>query len=219
MPHPNLPSTDLQPARAHNDIALRADIGYNFPMSTVHTQLNRPIHLARRDAFFERGLELLYLPLQEMDTPTRIAHMQRVMEVMATARKHAFFASRSPQHCVRELEFLHFLELIYDNVKSMHSMMEHQVHLEAAESFLCQFLNTTREQCQLPAMHYRRRAEDLMGGLWQLLRLSHTPYRALQKEFAAAANEHESARYKKAFTSFREESISRFPVPEPAPVQ
>lgn len=183
-------------------------------MSTVHAHLNRPIHLARRDAFYERGVELLYLPLQEMDTPTRIAHMQRVMEVLATARKHAFFASRSPKAFARELDFLHFLELIFDNVDSMLSMMEHQGHLEAAESFLCQFLNTTREQCQLPALHYRRRAEDLMNGLWQLLRLSHAPYRALQKEFTENANSSEKERYKKAFTSFREESQTRFPVPE-----
>lgn len=182
-------------------------------MTLLHTQLNRPIHLARRDAFYERGIELLYLPLQEMDTATRITHLHCVLEVLATARKHAFFASRSPKICARELDFLHFLELIHDNVQSMHSMMEHQAHLEAAESFLCQFLNTTLEQCQLPAMHYRRRAEDLMSGLWQLLRLSHTPYRALQKEYSDQANDKERARYDKAFQSFREESTSRYPAP------
>jgi len=186
-------------------------------MTTVHTHLNRPIHLARRDAFYERGVELLYLPLQELDTVTRIAYLHRVLEVLETSRKHAFFASRSPKICARELDFLHFLELIYDNVQSMHSMMEHQAHLEAAESFLCQFLNTTREECQLPAMHYRRRAEDLMGGLWQLLRLSHAPYRALQKEFSENADERETVRYKKAFTSFRAESTTRFSLPEVTP--
>lgn len=182
-------------------------------MTTVHSHLNRPIHLARRDAFYERGIELLYLPLQEMDTNTRIVHLHRVMTVLETARKHAFFASRSPKLFPREPDFLHFLELIHDNVQSMHSMMEHQAHLEAAESFLCQFLNTTREQCQLPAMHYRRRAEDLMSGLWQLLRLSHAPYRALQQEFENSSADDEKERYRRAFTSFREESESRFPAP------
>lgn len=182
-------------------------------MSTVHSHLNRPIHLARRDAFYERGVELIYLPMQEMNTVIRIEHLHRVLEVLATARKHAFFASRSPSSFVREPDFLHFLELIHDNVKSMHSMMEHQEHLEGAESFLCQFLNTTREQAQLPAMHYRRRAEDLMSGLWQLLQLSHTPYRALQTEFKEHADEEELERYQRAFASFRDESVSRYPAP------
>jgi hypothetical protein len=182
-------------------------------MSMIHNHLNRPIHLARRDAFYERGVELLYLPLQEMDTATRITLLKRVMAVLATARKHAFFASRSLRSTEREKDFLHFLELIYDNAASMASMMEHQGHLEGAESFLCQFLNTSKEQCQLPAMHYRRRAEDLMGGLWQLLKLSHAPYRSLQKEFTDLAAPEERQRYQRAFASFREESRSRFPAP------
>lgn len=182
-------------------------------MSKVHGHLNRPIHLARRDVFYERGLELLYLPLQEMDTDTRIAHLASIMALLDTSKRHAFFASRSPEVFARESDFLHFLELIHDNTTSMHSMMEHQAHLEEAESFLCQFLNTTREQCQLPAMHYRRRAEDLMGGLWQLLRLAHAPYRALQMEFKQKAAPDEQERYHKAYTSFREEATMRYPAP------
>lgn len=182
--------------------------------NAVHAHLNRPIYLARRDAFYERGIELLYLPIQEMDTTRRIDLLHKVLEALAIARKHAFFASRSPKVFSREPDFLRFLELIHDNVKSMHSMMEHQAHLEAAESFLCQFLNTTRDQCQLPAMHYRRRAEDLMNGLWQLLRLAHGPYRLLQKEFKETAESEERVRYDKAFASFREESNSRYPAPD-----
>ena len=179
----------------------------------IHTDPNRPFHLARRDAFYERAVELLYLPLQEMDTATRIVHLKQVSDGLATARKHAFFASRSKAALEREPDFLHFLELIHDNVESMHSMMEHQAHLEAAESFLCQFLRTTREECLLPAMHYRRRAEDLMGGLWQLLRLAHQPYRELQKEFTQHGSHEESQRYQQAFGGFRQEAQKRHPGP------
>ncbi len=179
----------------------------------IHTHLNRPVHLARRDALYERAVELLYLPLQEMDTATRIAHLKQVLDGLGTARKHAFFASRSPQAFKREPDFLRFLELIHDNVQSMYSMMEHQAHLEEAESFLCQFLKTTREECQLPAMHYRRRAEDLMGGLWQLLRLAHNPYRELQKEFNETAGDEDRKRYDRAFEGFRQEAQQRLPGP------
>jgi len=185
-------------------------------MSLVHNHLNRPIHLARRDAFYERGIELLYMPLQEMDTQTRKRHLYNVMQVLAIARKHAFFAARSVVSSDREQDFMKFLELIHDNAKSMHSMMEHQAHLEGAESFICQFLNTTQEQCQMPAMHYRRRAEDLMGGLWQLLKLAHTPYRSLQNDFNESVPEDERNRYRKAYDSFREESQNRFPAPNAA---
>jgi hypothetical protein len=182
-------------------------------MSAIHANLNRPIHLARRDAFYERGVELLYLPIQAMDTATRIDHLKHVLDALATGRKHAFFASRSPQACEREADFLRFLELIHDNVKSMHSMMRHQAHLEGAESFLCQFLNTSREECRLPALHYQRRAEDLMNGLWQMLRHSYAPYRDLQKAFLEHADTDQLQRYRKAFTGFQTEAAHRCPTP------
>ncbi len=183
-------------------------------MTSIHANLNRPIYLARRDAFYERGIELLYLPIQEMDTEKRIDLLKKVLAVLGIARRQAFFASRSLNRLSHEPDFLRFLELIHDNVKSMLSMMEQQEHLEASESFLCQFLKTSREQCQLPASHYRRRAEDLMNGLWQLLRLAHGPYRGLQEEFKKDARPNEWERYQKAFSSFREESMSRYPTPE-----
>lgn len=175
-------------------------------MTLLHTTLNRPIYLARRDAFYERAVELLYVHTQEMSTEVRLAHMQHINELLDTARKHAFFAARSPQRASRESDFLHFIHLIHDNVKSIIAMMQQQSHLEAAEGFLCQFLNTTREQCQLPAMHYRRRADDLMQGLWQMLRLAYTPYRALQSEFDRAASEEDRKRYEKAYEAYKKET-------------
>lgn len=183
---------------------------YRSRMSLLHAHLNRPIHLARRDAFYERAVELLYLPLQEMDTKTRLQHMGQVLALLEVAKKHAFFAARSSQRASREPDFLHFIQLIYDNVQAIESMMRHQAHLEGAESFLCQFLNTTREQCQLPAMHYRRRADDIMQGLWQILRLAYTPYRSLQNEFNREGSDEECKRYEKAYETFREETNRRF---------
>lgn len=179
--------------------------------------LNRPIHLARRDAFFEMAVELLYMPVQEMDTGTRLQHVERVLSLMKTAETHAFFAGRSPQSIRQEHDFLHFLKLISHNIQSALSMTQHQSHLEADESFLCQFLSAKHEECVLPAMHYRRRADDILQGLWHLLRLAHKPYRELQQANLNSLNEEERGRYKKAYQSFREELAVRGPAPqEPA---
>ncbi len=183
-------------------------------MTALHTNLNRAIHLARRDAFYERAVELLCIPSQEMDLQARIQQINKVMALLKTASKHAFFAVRSPRAAPKEHDFLHFLGLIADNVQSIHSMLLHQAHLEAAESFLCQFLNASAEQAILPALHYRRRADDLMQGLWQMLRYAQSPYRALQVQIAEAMSPDDKARYDKAYASFREEANSRFRMPE-----
>jgi hypothetical protein len=188
-------------------------------MSVLHFNLNRPIHLARRDAFFERAVELLYMPVQEMDAATRLAHVERVLNLLNTAQQHAFFGARSPDATQQEHDFLHFLQLISHNLQSAQSMTQHQSHLEGEASFLCQFLTAKPEECALPALHYRRRADDILQGLWHLLRLAHKPYRELQQKNLAGLSDSEKARYKKAYQSFREELTLRDQMADPVVVQ
>jgi hypothetical protein len=179
----------------------------------LHFDINRPIHLARRDVFFERAVELLYTPLQNLSTAERIAHAEIVISLLKTAESHAFFGIQSSGTIAQETDFLRFLKLISDNVQSAHSMLQHQLHLEAEESFLCQFLSATPEQCVLPAMHYQRRAEDILQGLWNILQLAHTAYRNLQQVNIERMTEEERARYRKAYDSFRSDVMTRYIVP------
>lgn len=182
-------------------------------MGKIHFDINRPIHLARRDVFFERAVELLYTPLQNLTTAERIIHAEVIISLLKTAESHAFFAIQSSGTVAQETDFLRFLKLISDNVQSAHAMLQHQLHLEAEESFLCQFLSATPEQCVLPAMHYQRRAEDILQGLWNILQLAHTAYRNLQQTNLDSLTEEEKGRYRKAYDSFRQDVTSRYHVP------
>ena len=182
-------------------------------MGKLHFDINRPIHLARRDVFFERAVELLYTPLQNLTTAERIIHAEVVISLLKTAESHAFFVIQSSGTIAQETDFLRFLKLISDNVQSAHAMLQHQLHLEAEESFLCQFLSATPEQCVLPAMHYQRRAEDILQGLWNILQLAHTAYRTLQQTNLDRLTEEERGRYQKAYESFRNDVMTRYAVP------
>jgi hypothetical protein len=182
-------------------------------MVSTPFHVNRPVHLARRDACFERAVELLYLPIQNMDTAARVRHVELILTLINTSERHAFYAVRALPGTQQEKDFLHFLKLISDNVNSVLAMMRHQLHLEAEESFLSQFLATTREQSLMPALHYQRRAEDILQGLWHVLRLAHSPYRSLQRACLEAMDGGERDRYNQAYTSFRSELIRK---PEPA---
>ena len=184
-------------------------------MSALHFDINRPIHLARRDVFFERAAELLYMPVAELDAPARLEHVSRVLQLLNTAQQHAAFATRSAQATEPEQDFLHFLRLVAGNLRSVHSMTQHQDHLEGEKGFLCRFLNAAPEECALPAMHYRRRADDILQGIWHLLRLAHQPYRELQQANQRALTEAEKVRYRKGYQSFRQE-IQAAEVPQPA---
>lgn len=172
--------------------------------------LNRPIHLARRDVYFERAVELLYMPTQELDTNQRIQHVDKAISLLKTSVAHAFLATKSAGTTNQEQDFLRFLNLVSHNVQSAHAMMQHQTHLEHEEGFLCQFLSATPEECALPALHYRRRADDILQGVWHLLRLAHRPYRDLQRANTEALPAEERKRYQRAYDSFRTEVASRF---------
>ncbi|MFH0879466.1 MAG: hypothetical protein V2A34_07105, partial [Lentisphaerota bacterium] len=80
-------------------------------MRGMHFNLNRPIHLARRDVFFERAVELLNVPLQDMDIGIRLKHADMIMSLLKTAESHAFFATRASAS-QQEHDFLRFLKLI-----------------------------------------------------------------------------------------------------------
>ncbi len=178
-------------------------------MSATDFNLNRPIHLARRDAHFERAVELLYMPIQELDTEARIRHVENVLLLLRTAQHHALLAAKSLETTQPERDFLRFLSLISHNVQSAHSMMQHQTHLQGEEGFLCQFLSASEEECALPAMHYRRRADDILQGIWHLLRLAHRPYRELQHANTNSLSKEELSRYRRAYDSFHVEVNER----------
>ncbi len=188
-------------------------------MTTNDFNLNRPIHLARRDVHFERAVELLYMPIHELDTEARIRHVEKILNLLKLAQHHAFLATKSAGTSNAEHEFLRFLNLISHNVQSAHAMMQHQTHLEREEGFLCRFLSASQEECALPALHYRRRADDILQGVWHIMRLAHRPYRELQRDNSQSLTPQELARYRRAYDSFHEEVNTRFPaetVAEPA---
>ncbi len=118
-------------------------------------------------------MDLLYLPIQELATEQRLTHVDRVLVLLQKSTQHATFAAQSPDRLDREQDFVRFLGLMAHNVQSAHAMMQHQAHLEEEEGFLCHFLSATAEECALPALHYRRRADDSRALPYQELCLRH----------------------------------------------
>ena len=176
--------------------------------------VNRPVHLARRDAHFERAVELVSRPLDHLSSDQRRALLSLVLECLRTSRRHAFFAM-CPAVSANEKDFLRFLDLKIDTVRSARSMIDHQILLEEQAGFLRNFLRAEPAQFQLPAMHFQRRAEDILHGLWHLIRLAHSPFHALREEARKSFTTEQGERYLRAYRHVREEVEKRFPVAPP----
>lgn len=181
----------------------------------IHFDRNRKVHLARRDAFFERAVQLLYTPTQSFSTAQKISHIEAVSTMLGVVERHTFFVTQASNATSTERDFLRFVRLLRDNVQSAASMLQHQLHLEEEESFLCQFLSATPEQCALPALHYQRRAEDILQGLWNILQLAHSAYHNLQQNQLSQLSPEDLAVYRKAYDSFRADAIALYAPPLP----
>jgi hypothetical protein len=179
----------------------------------IHFDRNRKVHLARRDAYFEHAVQLLYSPTQSLSTAQKIAHIEAILSMLGVAERHTFFVTHASQCVPAEREFLRFVRLLRDNVQSALSMLQHQLHLEEEESFLCQFLSATPEQCALPALHYQRRAEDILQGLWNILQLAHSAYHHLQQSNFAQLSAEDLETYRKAYASFRSDALAIYTPP------
>ncbi len=170
-----------------------------------HLHVNRPVHLARRDAYYESAVELLNRPLHGMGLRERIRHAERALVLFKTAAQHARFAGRSPLALPQEADFLRFMLLITDQVESLLAMTQQQTHFQLEECFLGQFLQTQPEQLQLLPGHYQRRAEDIQEGICHLLQLAYQPYHDLYQANLTALTEGERVRYQQAYDSFRDD--------------
>ena len=167
---------------------------------------NRPVHVARRDACVERAAELLATPLEPMDTPARISHVARIIRLLETALAEAELAGRGGSLAKIEQDFTHFLQLILDNVRSADAFLDNQAHLESDEhSFLTKLLGIGPDEVAVSAMNYRRLSSEVLAGLWQMLRLMHVPYRAVQQENRAQFDEAALERYELAYAAMRRE--------------
>lgn len=179
---------------------------------------NRPAHLARRDACVERAAELLSSSLDEMGTAARIAHVGHVIALLESAARHAMLARGAAEPGDQEGNFLHFLELILNNVRSAHAFLKNQAHLESEEhKFLESFLGVPPDEMMLSATNYRRRSEDMVAGLWHFLRMMHVPYSALKVANLAALDATAKERYHRAYGIYREELAAKYTIPSAPP--
>jgi len=187
-------------------------------MDQVYGHLNRPVHLARRNAFLERAVELLFNPLDHLSAPAQIDVIDDIAGLLKGSKQHAFFATRSNQALPLEKDLIHFLDLMAESVDAAEAMLQHRQHLEQDEGFLCQFLHAAAEQAILPAVHYQRRAQDILHGLRHMLQLSQAAYHELRQKNMDTLDGTDRERYELAYSSAREEASTRFRSPALPPI-
>lgn len=166
-------------------------------MSTDPFHLNRPVHLARRDMFYEQAERLIKeLPVQKkLDERKNIA--EKALGLLYKARKHAQAANRSNKTSTEDQLFLALLDTAVDNTRSITQMLRRQQSAESEECPLGRFLNSTDVSSKM-SVHYRRCAAHILKGLLLVLQHAAKPYEQLRNTSLTKMVANDKARYEKA---------------------
>jgi hypothetical protein len=175
--------------------------------------LNRPVHLARRDACFERAMELLNRPPEGGDSAAQTRRVGRIITLLREASEHARLAARVRKETDQERDFRQYLGLVLRNVESAHAFLDNEANLASDErGVMARFLGTGGDEAALSALTYRRWAQDILMGLSQMIRLAHGPYRTVQQANCADLKPSDQERYQLAHQSFGADLAGRFPL-------
>lgn len=170
-------------------------------MSADLFHLNRPVHLARRDVFYEKAVAHI-----KMLSSTRLLAEQRkiaeqTLYLFHEARRCAEAANLSEKTSTQSRLFESFLDTATDNALSIARMLRNQTSAEASDNPLDRFLDSNDTGAKMN-VHYRRCAAHILKGLLNILQLAEKPFRDLRQTSLAKMPVAEKARYEKAYKHF-----------------
>lgn len=169
-----------------------------------HFELNRPVHLARRDISFEQAVELISNQQPAFGGEMDIEIFEEVLFLLRTARQHARFAIRDTGKNSHDEQFSLFVNLLAGNVKAVLSMMNLKGMVAGAKGSSFNFLGVNEASAGLQAEEYQRRANDIIRSMQNTLQLAEEPFEKLKTENRASFSEEETLRYEKARGHFEQ---------------
>lgn len=166
-------------------------------MSADPFHLNRPVHLALRDAFYEQAvLQAKKLSEKKVLSEQRET-AEKALRFFCEAKVHAEAANRSEKTSTEDQSFLEVLDTAVDNAQSIARMLRRQQSSKEKECRICRFLGSN-EVHQKMSTHYRRCAAYILKGMLLLLQHADRPYQDLQQAGVAKMSPSDQARYEKA---------------------
>lgn len=167
-----------------------------------HFEQNRPVHLARRDVYFERAVELISAHQMHSAHEIDPDRYEEVLLLLRVARQHARFSVRHAGRNEIDEQFCRFVEMLTGNVKAVLSMINLKGMVERSGDSFFNFLGENKASAALQGEEYLRRANDLIRSIHNTLQLAGDPFERLKKENGEAATEEERLRYTKAREHF-----------------
>jgi len=172
-------------------------------MSADPFHLNRPVHLARRDVFYEKAVaRIRTLPAQKPISAQRKT-AEQALYLLREARRHAELANLSEKTSSQSRLFVSFMDVVVDNTLSITRMLRRQTGADAPDNPLDGFIGSAGISSKMSG-NYRRCAVLILKGLLNVLQQAEKSFQALRQTSLAKMTVVDKARYEKACKHFEE---------------
>lgn len=169
-----------------------------------HFEQNRPVHLARRDVFFEHAVELLLEPDGSSTAELDLAKFEEILFLLRISRRHAGFSIRETGKNAKDELFERLIILLTGNVKAVLSMLNLKAVVTSSDGSFFSFLGANQASVALQAEEYERRANDIARSILNTLRLAEEPFAQLKNDYVTSTAPENLERYEKARAHFAE---------------
>ncbi len=157
-----------------------------------HFIQNRPVHLARRDIYYEAAVK----ELRKKKASLAKKDYDEILFLLKVARLHAKFSVRTPGENEHNEQFSRFISLLAGNINSILSMLELRDLVLQDGPF--DFIGANKANIGIQAEEYQRRADDINRSLLTTLNLAVNTFNQLKEDNAKTLTKQELDRYNKA---------------------
>ena len=170
-------------------------------MKNKRYDINRPIHLARQDAFLEKAVEIFRTCLANAPYKQRAQQIDTTLDYLQSAVEHGTLAANTDHMSPLEAPFLLFIRMVLFDLYSVRVIMENEHALKDRKSPLWQFLHRNGKASEI--VSFARGGEQLLQDVAHLFGMVEAPFRDIQKTLATEMNVSDRKRYLSAYEGLK----------------
>ncbi len=175
--------------------------------NTLCSDLNRAVHLGRRDAFMEKAADVFRKCRKEKSVVRRNQQIETTLYYLQSALDHSFMAGKNVETVPAEDSLVLVIKTLVFYLQSVMSIIENETQLKNKESHLWQFLHGHDKSDA--AKDVGRSSKQLMEDVSHFFRIIETPYTALRQQLLDGMRDADREKYKNAATSLHQHTASR----------
>ncbi len=175
--------------------------------NTLCCDLNRAVHLGRRDAFMEKAADAFSKCRKEKAGVRRVQQIDATLYYLQSSLDHSFLAGRNRDMVPAEDSLVLVIKTLVFYLQSVLSIIENETQLKNKDSSLWKFLHGNGKSNA--AKDVGRSSKQILEDVSHFFRLIDGPYAALRKQLLDAMSDADREKYKNASAFLREHTAAR----------